>query len=327
MIGSPPVSPPGCEQAPKVNPGMAIWKGITSLFPSRLAGFQIIILLRHAPASPSAFLAASGWPWGPKTANHFPAMQFPTTRWDELAAASLDGDSGARSALDEFCRRYWPPVNAFLRWKGYSEADAADLTQDFFLNFLETRSWRRADRLRGSFRTFLLGALTHRLQKARDRSGRQKRGGGATPLSLDEMEASGSNAAPLPQAPPTDALQFDRVWAVQVLERALAATREDYASRDRLKYYDGLKPFLTARSAPPSYEETARALDLHPATVKTEIHRLRQVFRAALRLEIACTLSAPHEIDGELRHLRMVLSDHGHDLEGSGKPGTGLGEE
>lgn len=239
-------------------------------------------------------------------------MQFPTTRWDELAAASLDGDTGARSALDEFCRRYWSPVNAFLRWKGYSEADAADLTQDFFLNFLETRSWRRADRLRGSFRTFLLGALTHRLQKARDRSGRQKRGGGAVPLTLDELEVNGGDAA---RVPPADALQFDRVWAVEVLERALDATRQDYASRDRSMLYDGLKPFLTARSAPPpSYEETARALGLHPATVKTEIHRLRQVFRAALRLEIACTLSAPHEIDEELRHLRMVLADHGHDF-------------
>lgn len=43
MIGSPPAPVAGFEQAPKANPGMAIWKGITSLFPGRLAGFQIII--------------------------------------------------------------------------------------------------------------------------------------------------------------------------------------------------------------------------------------------------------------------------------------------
>lgn len=105
-------------------------------------------------------------------------MEFPTTRWDELAQASLHGDTAARGALDLFCHKYWQPVNAFLRWKGYTEADAADLTQDFFLNFIETRSWRRADPLRGSFRTFLLGALAHRLQKTHARDTRLKRGGG-----------------------------------------------------------------------------------------------------------------------------------------------------
>src|SRR5688572_18306242 len=86
------------------------------------------------------------------------AMRFPTTHWDELAKASLHGDTEARTALDEFCRRYWQPVNAFIRWKGFDQAEAADLTQDFFLNFLKSRAWQRADRRRGSFRTFLLGA-------------------------------------------------------------------------------------------------------------------------------------------------------------------------
>lgn len=136
-------------------------------------------------------------------------MQFPTTRWDELAQASLHGDLAAREVLNQFCRRYWDPVNAFVRWKGYSEADAADLTQDFFLNFLETRSWRRAHPLRGNFRTFLLGALTHRLQKAHARGTRLKRGGGAEVTSLDEFD----NDEDLPQVPPTDSAYFDRAWA------------------------------------------------------------------------------------------------------------------
>lgn len=254
-------------------------------------------------------------------------MQFPTTRWDDLAAASLHGDAEARAALDELCRRYWAPVNGFLRWKGYPEAEAADLTQDFFLNFLETRSWRRADPLRGSFRTFLLGALTHRLQKARAYNTRAKRGGGAVPLSLEEMAENGDPRQPAQPAAPMDAVQFDRAWAVQVLERALAVTRQDYAARERLELYESLKPFLTIRQTPPSYDDTARRLGLHPAALKTEIHRLRLAFRAAARMEIGRTVTAPHEIEEELRHLRAVLSIHGADVEPVEKPERSFGEE
>ena len=246
-------------------------------------------------------------------------MQFPTTRWDELAKASLHGDTVARTALDEFCRRYWQPVNGFIRWKGYDEVDAADLTQDFFLHFLETRSWRRADQLRGSFRTFLLGALTHRLQKARAHQTRLKRGGGNVPVSLDEINGDESHEPTLPHLPSADAAQFDRAWAVRVLDAALAKVREDYGANDKQRLYEALKCFLTARRAPPSYEETASALGLNPAAVKTEIHRLRQAFRAALRLEISRTVSAPHETEEELRHLRAVLSDHAHDFDASGE--------
>jgi RNA polymerase sigma factor (sigma-70 family) len=231
-------------------------------------------------------------------------MQFPTTRWDELAQASLHGDLAAREALNQFCRRYWDPVNAFVRWKGYSEADAADLTQDFFLNFLETRSWRRADPLRGNFRTFLLGALTNRLQKARAHRNRLKRGGGAEVTSLDEFE---NNEPDFPRVPPTDSAYFDRAWALRVLSAALARTRDDYVTAGKQALYDGLKEFLGLRTQPQSYEETATALGLTLPGVKTEIHRLRQAFRGALRLEIGQTVSAPHEIEVELQHLRSVV--------------------
>lgn len=238
-------------------------------------------------------------------------MQFPTTRWDDLARASLHGDAEARAVLDEFCRRYWAPVYGFVRWKGYDEADAADLTQDFFLHFLESRSWRRADRLRGSFRAFLLGALAHRLQKAHDRRLRLKRGGGATPESLDQLgEMDGESPASF-LVPPADAAHFDRAWGVRLLEAALEAVRTDYEERGRGSVYAALKGFLTPRTTPPGYDEAGRELGCHPATVKTEIHRLRGAFRAALRVEIGRTVTTPHEIEEEFKHLRAVLARGG----------------
>jgi DNA-directed RNA polymerase specialized sigma24 family protein len=241
-------------------------------------------------------------------------VQFPTTRWDELAQATLNGDTASRRALDEFCRRYWAPVNDFIRWKGHDEAEAADLTQDFFLHFLETRSWRRADPVRGKFRTFLLGALTHRLAKARSRQTRLKRGGESAPISLEEAEA-GDRAGPgLPSVAPAEAAHFDRAWAVRVVGASLAALREDYAAKEKLPLYEALKIFLTVQRTAPAYEVVARELGMGLGALKSEIHRLRQGLRAALRLEIGRTVSAPHEVEEELRHLRSVLASHGEDF-------------
>lgn len=239
-------------------------------------------------------------------------MEFPTTRWDELAQASLHGDASAQAALDLFCRRYWQPVNAFLRWKGYSADDAADLTQDFFLNFLETRSWRRADPLKGSFRTFLLGALVHRILKAHAHDARLKRGGGEQIVSLEEVENE-PDSTDLPTIAPAAAAQFDRAWAVQVLAAAMTRTRHLYETSGKQALFEGLKSFLGVKSQPESYEQTAMRLGVSPTIVKNEIHRLRQAFRLALRMEISQTVSAPHEVDAELRHLRTVLAKQGLD--------------
>ena len=41
--------------------------------------------------------------------------------------------------------------------------------------------------------------------------------------------------------------------------------------------------------------------------IKTHIHRLRRQFAAAVRHEIMQTVSAPHEVDDELRQLRGVF--------------------
>ena len=181
-------------------------------------------------------------------------------------------------------------------------------------NFIETRSWRRADPLRGSFRTFLLGALAHRLQKAHTRDSRLKRGGGEQIVSFDEVESE-SGDADLPTVPPDAAAHFDRAWALHVLTAALSRTRELYAAAGKQNLFDGLKSFLSMRLQTGSYDETAKNLGVSLPVVKNEIHRLRQAFRSAMRMEIGQTVSAPHEVDEELRHLRAVLANQDFDSE------------
>ena len=108
-----------------------------------------------------------------------PAEQFVSTRWTVVLAA---GDSRLSSdrvldALSELCRIYWRPLYLFLRREGISAEDAQDLTQGFFAELIRDRSYLRADREKGRFRSFLLGALKHFVADARDRERAQKRGG------------------------------------------------------------------------------------------------------------------------------------------------------
>jgi RNA polymerase sigma-70 factor (ECF subfamily) len=89
--------------------------------------------------------------------------QFATTHWSLVGAALTDeaSQTRAREALEELCRTYWYPLYAFVRSRGYSATDAQDLTQAFFARIIETDGLASADRERGRFRSYLLGALKH----------------------------------------------------------------------------------------------------------------------------------------------------------------------
>src|SRR5215468_1686667 len=115
---------------------------------------------------------------------------FASTRWSVVrqAADSQMSSEHALSAISELCQIYWRPVYLFLRRQGIPRNDAQDLTQSFFAEFIEDRTYARADPMKGRFRSFLLGTLKHFLAHARDHDHAQKRGGRL--VRLDEAEIS-----------------------------------------------------------------------------------------------------------------------------------------
>lgn len=232
-------------------------------------------------------------------------MKFPTTRWTQLAHATLHGDSAGRLALGEMCEHYREAIVAFLTARGLRGAELEDAVQEFFLQWLRSRAWKRADRLRGRFRSFLLGALQHMLQQRRDYQMRQKRGGGALPESLEEMLADGWEAPDLsdPAVP-----AYDRRWAVAVVENALARMEAEYHGKQREDEFALLRRFLPGSAAPPTLEEAGQSLGLSPSAVKAAVFRLRQQFRQALRSCVAQTVSAAEEVDEEMQYLRELLT-------------------
>ena len=226
---------------------------------------------------------------------------FASTQWTLVLEAG--GHSNGRAALEELCRIYWPAIYASVRRRGYNVEDAQDMTQSFFQHILENDTLRRASRERGRFRSFLLGALTLCLADEQARRNTLKRGAGVRFISAEELDAEELHHQASELGPDQS---LDVRWARILLDRAIESVRSEFESNGKADIFAALSPFLTGGAV--SYEQAARNAGMTLTAVKTLIHRLRRQFAAAVRREVMQTVSAPHEVDDELRQLRMVFA-------------------
>jgi RNA polymerase sigma-70 factor (ECF subfamily) len=214
----------------------------------------------------------------------------------------------AAEALEKLCRTYWYPLYVYVRRQGEGEESAKDLTQAFFARLLEKSYLLQAHRERGRFRSFLLGSLKHFLCNEWEKARTQKRGGGATLVSLDET-ATGEERF---RHEPVDSMNaeklFERRWALTVLEQARARLEAEYSESGKARLYDRLKVFEAADRNTPSYAEVAVELGLTESAVKSGVFRLRQRYQELIRAEVANTVNHPSEIDEEIRYLISVIS-------------------
>src|SRR5215467_8636125 len=235
---------------------------------------------------------------------------FASTRWTVVrqAADSQTESSHALSALSELCQIYWRPVYVFLRRQGISEYDAQDLTQGFFAELIDSRAYTRADPMRGRFRSFLLGTLKHFVAHARDRDRAQKRGGGNTPVHLDEVALSEAETyASRCKDWSADGI-FDREWAASVARQALDRLAQEYELGGKAALFEALKFRLTAGGAAAvPYEELANRLGRTAAHLRVEVTRLRARYGAILREEVRGTVVDSTDVDEELRYLRQAM--------------------
>ena len=230
----------------------------------------------------------------------------PTTQWSlVLAAGGQAGSAESAEALAVLCERYWYPVYAYVRTRGYQPSDAQDLTQEFFRLLLEKKYLRGADPERGRFRSFLLGSVRHFLSNQRDRERAQKRGGGSTFIPLRLEDAEGRYGVE-PSHGMTPERIFERTWALTLLDRVFAQIEEEYRRAGKTPVFNSLKRYLTDERLP--YNVIAPELSMTEAAVKVAVHRLRRRFRDMLRKQVADTVASPEEIDQEIRSLLATIA-------------------
>ncbi len=252
------------------------------------------------------------------------AALFASTRWTLVlaaAATAVDGDPRASQALAELCRIYWRPLYLFLRRQGIQSEDAQDLTQSFFVELIESQACVRADRTKGRFRSFLLGALKHFVADTRDRARTQKRGGGASFAPLDDKGLAEAEAqvARANRFAWSGERIFEREWALSLLHRTFRRLEEEYALAGKRSLFGALRSHLTLPgnasatttteiATVESYKALAQKLGRPAVTLRSDVARLRARFRAILREEVRDTIERADDVDEELKYLCAVLA-------------------
>jgi RNA polymerase sigma factor (sigma-70 family) len=238
---------------------------------------------------------------------------FATTRWSLIRQRWTPGAPSAEvdPGLAQLCQIYWRPIFTFIYRRGYSAADAQDLTQDFFLMIMEGNLLQTADPKRGRFRSLLLKCLKNFLIAAAVKRRRQKRGGRVQFVSWEkwmaEAPAQLSLSAAAMDATPPEAL-FDAGWAAAIAEEALRRLRLECESKGRRRVYAALHRYLTLERSEICYEELSQALGVPELSVKSLLHHFRRRYRALLREEVAKTVETEANVDDEIRYLCATLS-------------------
>ena len=234
--------------------------------------------------------------------------QFASTHWSVVLTAAQTNAPGASEAMARLCSAYWYPLYAWLRRQGRAPHEAEDLTQEFFAAQIVTRKiFNGVQPGQGKFRSWLLGALQHLLCNEWDKQRAQKRGSGASHLSLDLHDAEGRYLVEPASGVSADKL-YERAWALGVLEQTHGRLRERYVREGKAEWFDALKDFLPGAAGTRTQAEVAAQLGKAEGAVWTAVHRLRQEFGRALREEIRRTVSTADEVDEEIRQLMAALA-------------------
>lgn len=234
-----------------------------------------------------------------------PERLFPPTMWTRVIQARDGEDTAARQSMDALARAYWRPLYVFLRQRGQGHDDAGESVQGFF-NHLLSRNFLEFVRPReGKFRTFLLSSLTRWLNDRHDQASALKRGGGVSPVSLEELDAAGREIALEPGESPE--AQFDRQWALLVFDRGLQRLRAECAERDRLPLFDMLASDLRGEGGAETYASLAARTGSTEGAVKKAAFSLRARLGELLREEIRDTVRDGTDIEEEIRYLITLL--------------------
>ncbi|MGB7745868.1 MAG: sigma-70 family RNA polymerase sigma factor [Verrucomicrobiia bacterium] len=231
---------------------------------------------------------------------------FSTTHWSMVLAAGRGDVPQAQDALEKLCRTYWPPLYAYARRRGNSQADAEDLTQEFFAWLLERNWLRGADPQRGRFRSFLQVTFSRFLANEWDKTRTQKRGAGrVVTLQFDAAETGFAREA---AANLTPEQSYEWRWALTLLDQVITRLGAEYAGQGKAELFGELEPCLLGERAAQPYAALALKLGMTEGSVKVAVYRLRQRYRQLLRDEIANTVAKPEDIEEEMRHLFTVLA-------------------
>ena len=210
---------------------------------------------------------------------------FPPTRHSVLA--DLRGaDAGRRRAAQEaLATAYLRPVQTYLalRWRRSAE-EAQELTQEFFRSVVERGLLEAYEPARARLRTYLRLCVDALVRNVETAARREKRGGGAVPISLEELpDEAGGASGESPEA------LFEREWRRSVFSLAMDRTRSQLLGQGKEQHWAVLEGYDLGRldGGRPSYAQLAERLGISVTDVTNRLsqgrRRLREVTLEVLR--------------------------------------------
>src|SRR5438094_6675140 len=202
------------------------------------------------------------------TARHG-AVAFSTTHWSVVLEAQGDSPA-AQEALEKLCRTYWRPVYSFVKRQRVGPEEAEDITQGFFAQLLERKSFDAVRKEKGRLRSYLLGALKYFVADEQRRAMAIKRGKGQRLIPLEELRAD-ERIDMEPSDPMTAEMIYERRWALTVLERVLSRLKDEYVAAGNAALFDSLKALLPDEPGAPSQAEIATQLGMTENAVRQAV--------------------------------------------------------
>jgi RNA polymerase sigma-70 factor (ECF subfamily) len=231
---------------------------------------------------------------------------FVTTQWTRVLAARGDSED-ARAALSELCGTYYAPVVTFLQCSGNDADRARELAHEFFAQLLERGGFDQVERGRTRFRSYLLAAVKYFAADKHARESALKRGGRSEHLPIEPGTDTSPGLDPSDSSCHSPEREFDRQWALTILDRAMQQLAADHSTAERKAHFEVLKPWLTGDAEGLSQADAAARLSMNEGAVKVAIHRLRRRFRDFVKTEIGRTVCDPEQVKEEMRNLVVAL--------------------
>lgn len=223
---------------------------------------------------------------------------FPQTSWALLSAVCVGGKEASK-ALEEFSRRYYPPIFAYLVGITQDRDEAEDLAQGFFAKvILSGRLVASFDRAKGSFRPFLKQAIRNYVISEKRWNERKKR---APEEELrpdqwsDGWEGIGKSNIPAPD------VAYHTAWVHSLLEQALVRVQALCEEKGQIQHLTlFIERYLSELTDPPSWRELGERFALDEKAARSRAETVARHFRQALREMLTGEVGSQQAVDEEI---------------------------
>jgi RNA polymerase sigma-70 factor, ECF subfamily len=209
-------------------------------------------------------------------------VHMPSTMWTTILQFHRDPER----VKDFVVRRYRQPVVEFARRQGLKDEDAEDIAQEVFLRVCQESFLKKADQIRGKFRTVLLAVTKNVISSWRryELAGIRDR----------RREVSLDGGMALPDEMPSDP-EFDRLWVKNLMAQAMERLKIDPGTEALKLQLEGL-----------SYQEIADRLGRKVTDVTNFIHRAKDKLKKEFEKLIA-EYSSREDVSSEIAELKKFL--------------------